>query len=221
MDKSSSAKWPLYGDVVKGELSPTGRGRRSRDEKGNQGVGDILFTNILQLFSIYFFFSITLLYHLYSILFSPTTFTHTHTHDPHPRPTTSTHDPRPTTFSYTPKIPVWNFVNWNGTFRLHRPNPSHSVKLFLYAGYKRAVLGTTILSNGEGHFSSTDQNDKTSQSGPPSKLSPEYSSQTKLKWSIPLDEPTEISGILGWMESAQGLSLSRILRFTPRLHIAY
>ena len=102
MDKSSSAKCPLYSDVVKGEPSPTGRGRRSRDEKGNQGVGDILFTNILQLFSIYFFFSITLLYHLYSILFSPTTFTHTHTHDPHPRPTTSTHDPRPTTFSYTP-----------------------------------------------------------------------------------------------------------------------
>ena len=31
------------------------------------------------------------------------------------------------------------------------------------------------------------------------------SSQTKLKWSIPSDEPTEISGILGRMESAQGL----------------
>ena len=92
MDKSSSAKCLLYSDVVKGEPSPTGRGRRSRDEKGNQGVGDILFTNILQLFSIYFFFSITLLYHLFSILFLPTTFTHTHTHDPRPLPTT--HDPR-------------------------------------------------------------------------------------------------------------------------------
>ena len=93
MDKSSSAKWLLYGDVVKGEPSPTGRGRRSRDEKGNQGVGDILFTNILQLFSIYFFFSITLLYHLYPILFHPR-------HLPTPTPTT--HDPRPTTFNYTP-----------------------------------------------------------------------------------------------------------------------
>ena len=106
MDKSSSAKCLLYSDVVKGEPSPTGRGRRSRDEKGNQGVGDILFTNILQLFSIYFFFSITLLYHLYPILFHPrhlpTPTPTTHTHDPHPRPTTSTHDPRPTTFSYTP-----------------------------------------------------------------------------------------------------------------------
>ena len=91
MDRSSSAKCLLYSDVMKGEPSPTGRGRRSRDEKGNQGVGDIRFTNILQLFSIYFFFSITLLYHFFSILFLPTTFTHTHTHGP-----------RPTTFSYTP-----------------------------------------------------------------------------------------------------------------------
>ena len=92
MDKSSSAKCLLYSDVVKGEPSPTGRGRRrSPDEKGNQGVGDIRFTNILQLFSIYFFFSITLLYHFFSILFLPTTFTHTHTHDPRPLPTT--HDP--------------------------------------------------------------------------------------------------------------------------------
>ena len=61
MDKSSSSKCLLYSDVVKEEPSPTGRGRRrSRDEKGNQGVGDFRFTNILQLFSIYLFFSITL-----------------------------------------------------------------------------------------------------------------------------------------------------------------
>ena len=90
MDKSSSAKCLLYSDVVKGEPSSTGRGRRrSRDEKANQGVGDFRFTNILQLFS-FLFFSITLLYHLFSILFLPTTFTHTHTHthDLYPRPTT-------------------------------------------------------------------------------------------------------------------------------------
>ena len=39
-------------------------------------------------------------------------------------------------------------------------------------GYKRAVLGTTILSNGKGLFGPPDQNDQTSQSGPPSKLVP-------------------------------------------------
>ena len=80
----------------------SGRGQtRSRDEKGNQGVGDFRFINILQLVSIYFFFSIILLCHFFSIRFLPTTFTHTHTHDPRPTPTThdlyplpTTHDPR-------------------------------------------------------------------------------------------------------------------------------
>ena len=33
---------------------------------------------------------------------------------------------------------------------------------------------------------------------------PEYSGRTKPKWSIPFNEPTEISGILGWLESAPG-----------------
>ena len=34
------------------------------------------------------------------------------------------------------------------------------------------------------------------------KVGPEYSSQTKPKWFVPYDVPTEISGILGWVESA-------------------
>ena len=78
------------------EISARGR-RRSRDEKGNKGVGDFRFINILQLFSIYFFFSISLLYLFFNTFFLPTPTTH----DPAPRPTTSTHYPRPSTFSYT------------------------------------------------------------------------------------------------------------------------
>ena len=86
MDKSSSVKCLLYSDVLKGEPSPTGRGRRrSRDEKGNLGVGDSRLTNILQIFP-FFFNYVTL--SLFSILFLPTTFTHTYTHDPRP----TTHD---------------------------------------------------------------------------------------------------------------------------------
>ena len=46
------------------------------------------------------------------------------------------------------------------------------------AGYKRAVLGTTILSNGKGHFGPTDQKE------------------------------TAISGILGSMESAHSVRSS-------------
>ena len=94
MDKSSSAKCLLYTDVVKGQPSPTGIGRRrNRDEKGNQGVGDFRFTNILQLFSIHFsFFQLLYFITFFLYFFLPTTFSHTNTHDPPPLPTT--HDPR-------------------------------------------------------------------------------------------------------------------------------
>ena len=58
----------------------------------NQGIGDIRFTNILQLFSLYFFFSITLLSHFFYTFFHPR-------HLPTPTPTPTTHAlyPRPTT----------------------------------------------------------------------------------------------------------------------------
>ena len=64
------------------EISGRGR-RRNRDEMGNQGVGDFRFINILQLFSIYFFFN-----YFYFIIFFYTIFTHIY---PHPRPTPTTH----------------------------------------------------------------------------------------------------------------------------------
>ena len=76
----------------------SGRGRtRSRGVKGNQGVGDFRFINILQFFSIYLL--LLFFYHFFHT-FLPTTFTHTHTHTHthDPQPTTSTHYPRPTTF---------------------------------------------------------------------------------------------------------------------------
>ena len=44
--------------------------------------------------------------------------------------------------------------------------------LFLLAGYKRAVLGRTILSNRKGHLGPTDRDNQSGQSGPPSKLVP-------------------------------------------------
>ena len=37
------------------------------------------------------------------------------------------------------------------------------------------------------------------------KAGPEYSGRTKPKWSVPFDEPSGISGLLGWMESAHSI----------------
>ena len=63
------------------------------------------------------------------------------------------------------------------------------------------------------------------------KAGPEYSGRTKPKWSVPFDEPTEISGILGWMESARKHALinyswiiqkcwERSRKFTQRIKAA-
>ena len=76
------------------------------------------------------------------------------------------------------KIPVLNFGNFACPIEQYIPvvqtrlKPPHVWLLFLWAGYKRVVLGITILSNGKGHFGPTKQDNPTGQSGPPSKLVP-------------------------------------------------
>ena len=67
-----------------------------------------------------------------------------------------------------------------------RPKPPHVSLLFSYLGFKRAVLGTSILSNGEERFGPTDRNDQTRQ-GTTFKAGPKYSGLTELKWSVPFD----------------------------------
>ena len=76
----------------------SGRGRRSRDEKGNKGVEDFRFINILQFFSLYDYYFLS----FFSIAFLPGTFNYPH---PHPRPTTSTHYlyPRPLPTTHDPR----------------------------------------------------------------------------------------------------------------------
>ena len=57
------------------DKSSLARGRRSSREKGNQGVVDFRFINILQLFSIFFFSFFTLSF--FSILFLTTKVSYT------------------------------------------------------------------------------------------------------------------------------------------------
>ena len=71
-----------------------------------------------------------------------------------------------------------------------QPKPPRVWLLLLWAGYKRAVLGTSTLSNEKGHFSSTIWNDLTGQSGPPSKLV--LNVPVRPNWFVPYNVPTEI-----------------------------
>ena len=93
MDKSSSAKCLLYSDVVKGEPSPTGRGRRSRDDQSRSWRYSFhkYFTTFFYLFLFFNYFTLSLFFYTF--------FTHDIYPHPRPRPTTSTHDlyPQPTT----------------------------------------------------------------------------------------------------------------------------
>ena len=97
MDKSSSAKCLLYSDVVKGEPSPTGRGRRrkSRHDQSRSWRYSFHkhFTTFFNLFLFFNYFTLSLFFYTF---FTQDIYPH-----PHPRPLPTTHDPRPTTFSYT------------------------------------------------------------------------------------------------------------------------
>ena len=76
------------------EISRRGR-RRSRDEKGNQGVGHFHFINILQIFSANYLLisSITFTLSFFFHAFFTPTFTHTHTEHTHdPGPLSTSHD---------------------------------------------------------------------------------------------------------------------------------
>ena len=96
IDKSSSATYLLYSDDVKGEPMqvPCSLGNirkrtkqrpcRKRQSRSWRFSFHKYFTTCFYLF----LFSIILLYHLFSIRFLPTTFTHTHTNDPRSLPTT-------------------------------------------------------------------------------------------------------------------------------------
>ena len=82
---------------------------------------------------------------------------------------------------HSTKIPVRNFET-DFTCPMERYIPVAKTRpkqprvwlLFLKAGYKTAVLGTTILTNGEKHFGPTDRDNRIGQREPPSKLVPNF-----------------------------------------------
>ena len=87
-------------------------------------------------------------------------------------------------------------AQWNGTFWLHRPDPSH--RAFGDCSCKQDTTGRKW----KGTFQSDRPKWPDRSKWISFKASLEYSGRTKPKWSVPFDVPTEISGILGWMQSA-------------------
>ena len=87
---------------------------------------------------------------------------------------------------HSTKIPVWNFRNstclMNGTFRLHKPVPSH--RAFGYCSStqdtKERYLGEQLCQMGKGHVGPTNRNERTGQSRQPSKMVPKYSNSGRI-----------------------------------------
>ena len=94
-------------------------------------------------------------------------------------------------------------AQWNGTFRLYRPDPSH--RAFGYCSCKQEIIGGTGDNNfvkWKGTFQSDRPKWPDRSKWISFKAGLEYSGRTKPKWPVSFDVPTEISRILGWMQSA-------------------
>ena len=99
----------------------------------------------------------------------------------------------------------------NTLFRLHRPDPSH--RTFSYCSRKKETKdrywGQQYCQMGRGislyYFAPTYRSNQTGQSGPASKLVPNIPVGLNRNGPLHLMYQPKISGILGRMESAQGV----------------
>ena len=104
------------------------------------------------------------------------------------------------------RFEIWEIprAQWNSTFQLHRPDRSHHA--FGYCSCKIQKSGTgdnNFVKWLTDHFGPTDQDNGTVKVDHLQiKAGPKCSGWTKPKWCVPFDVTTEISVVLGWMESA-------------------
>ena len=80
----------------------------------------------------------------------------------------------------------------------------YSQNLTFYWKLLVVVSGIEKSGTGDNNFGKWQGTDEDRSQWTTFKAGPKYSGRTKPKWSVPFDEPTEISGLLGRMQSAQG-----------------
>ena len=104
------------------------------------------------------------------------------------------------------KIPVWNFVN--STCPMERyipvaqtwPKPQHVIVLVNKSRIQKSSTRDNNFVKWRGTFWSNRPKWPDQSKWTTFKAGHEDSGQTKPKSTIPFDQPTEISGILGWLE---------------------
>ena len=129
------------------------------------------------------------------------------------------------------KILVWNFGNFTCPVERYIlcaqtwSKPPRVWLLFFISRIQKSTTGDNNFVKWRGTFPSNRPKWSDRSKWTTLKAGPKYSCGTKPKWSIPFDVPTEISGILGWMESAYTLHFhpcSRTCVWSPvHLFLAY
>ena len=109
------------------------------------------------------------------------------------------------------KILVWNFGNFTCPVERYIlgaqtwSKPPRVWLLFFISRIQKSSTGDNNFVKWRGTFPSDRPKWSDRSKWTTLKAGPKYSCGTKPKWSVPFDVPTEISGILGWMESAYTL----------------
>ena len=103
-------------------------------------------------------------------------------------------------------------AQWNGTVRLHRPDPGHRAFGFCFCNQdtKERYWGQQFV-KWKGIFRTNWPKLPDRSQWTTFKAGPEYSGRTKPSRSVPFDIPTEIGRILGWMESTLEFLSSKTL----------
>ena len=107
-------------------------------------------------------------------------------------------------YFHSTKIPVWNFVNPTCPMEQYilvaqtQPKPQHVI--VLVSRIQKSGTRENNFVKWRGTFWSDRPKWPDKSKWTTFRAGHEYSGQTKLKWTIPFDQPTKISGILGWKE---------------------
>ena len=104
-------------------------------------------------------------------------------------------------------LKFWKFYVFNGTVHFGCTDPTQATAhlvIVLASRIQKSSTGDNNVVKWKGTFWSDrpkwpDRSKRTTF-----KAGPNYFGQTKPKWSVSFDVATEITGILGWMESAPG-----------------
>ena len=112
------------------------------------------------------------------------------------------------------RFEIWEISRANGTVHIRCTDPTQDTThlVIVLVRIQKSGTGDNDFVKWKGAFRSDRPKWPDRSKWTTFKAGPEYSGRTNPKWSVPFDVPTEISGMLGWMESAPILCRTKFCR---------